>query len=233
MRHFIPVLEPATFDVRLTYGTYTSSSRSEPHPRAGQAGVDGRPFPSTRQVQVRRTHHEHRFEVRLGDRIGAPEPIPVEGLESGLKLHLTARKRSDNSLVISIMAVNHKVVGPAAIPANDDAFFQVGLEIVHQERRPVFVPIDRDVGISPDDPEMESMELLFRHRRAFALGHGVAGDWIRDERLSKMARPIFVRTAAIPEHELKPINRASSRSAMLRLHCRCTFCTGASRRARC
>src|SRR5262245_22137557 len=36
--------------VELSYGTYAPAKRSEPHPRAGQIGMDGKPFPETRDV---------------------------------------------------------------------------------------------------------------------------------------------------------------------------------------
>jgi hypothetical protein len=92
----------------------------------------------------------------------------------------------------------------ATAPLNEDAFFQVAFSIRESEGRPVFMPIDRDYGVADDD-ELASMELLYRHRRAFALGHGVAGDWNRDEALSSAGKTDWVRTSTIPIYDLKPI----------------------------
>jgi hypothetical protein len=198
--------QPTSLVVDLSYGTYAPETRSEPHPRAGQTGMDGKPFPATRDIlEYRRTHHATLVPLEILDKTGALKPVDINGVESGLKLHVTVRRRSDDSLVVSIMAVNHKNAGAKVSPANEDAFFQVSLVVRQREGKPVFIPIDRDVGGSTDDAELASMELLYRHRRAFALGHGVAGDWNRDEALSEIGATDMVRSAAIPMYDLKPI----------------------------
>lgn len=200
------LLEPENLIVELTYGTYVPTTRSEPHPRAGQSGVDGKPFPATREmVEYRRTHHLHKIPIQVTNQTGALAPIDIEGPDSGFKLHVTVRRRSDGSLVVSVMAVNHKNAGLKPSPSNEDAFFQVSIVVRQREGNRVFVPIDRDIGGSTDDAELASMELLYRHRRAFALGHGVAGDWNRDEALSERGGTDMVRSSSIPLYDLKPI----------------------------
>ena len=198
--------QPADIIVELSYGTYAPETRSEPHPRAGQVGMDGKPFPATRDIlEYRRTHHQHLIPLQIKNKTGVLKPIDIDHIDSGLKLHVTVRRRSDDSLVVSVMAVNHRNAGLKPAPSNEDAFFQVSLVVRERESNSVFIAIDRDIGGSTDDTELASMELLYRHRRAFALGHGVAGDWNGDEALSEMGATDMVRSSAIPVYDLKPI----------------------------
>jgi hypothetical protein len=197
---------PENLIVELTYGTYAPIKHSEPHPRAGQTGVDGKAFPAEREtVRYQRSHHKHLIPIEVTMKTGPMAPIDVEGGESGLKLHVTVRRRPDSSLVVSVMAVNHKNAGVKPAPANEDAFFQVAIVVREHNGKAVFIPIDRDIGGGTDDFELSSMELLYRHKRAFALGHGVAGDWNRDESLSETGYTNMVCSSAIPVYDLKPI----------------------------
>ena len=197
--------EPGRLSVRVNFGTYETEKTSEPHPRAGKTALDGTIFPETREVTgYRRTHHENTITIDVPDSSGRLEPIDVENPELDLKLHVTVRKRADETYVVSVMAVNHKVMGDQLAPDTKDAILQIFLEIRDPDGEAVFLPIDRDLGNATDD-ELASMELLYRHRRAFALGHGVAGDWNRDEELSETGVTDMVCTASIPIYDLKPI----------------------------
>lgn len=197
---------PTNLQVSLTYGTYNAVKHREPHPRAGQTGIDGRIFPAFREVPAyQRVDHQVSIPLRAGDKIGSLEPIPVSSTHPDLRLHVTNRRRSDGSIVTSVMLVNHKVAKFGAPTPHSDAFFQIDFEIRHPEGTAVFLPIDRDAGSEDSDDELASLDLLYRHRRAFALGHGMAGDWNRDETMSESGRTDMVRTAALPTYELKPI----------------------------
>ena len=142
-------------------------------------------FPQTREVPAyRRKPHDFTVPIEIGDKIGALKPIKIDEEDEDLKLHVTVRKRAAGSLVVSAMVVNHRIATPAGICANEDAYFQVALEVRESNGNSVFQPIDRDEGSAPDDDELTTLDLLYRHRRAFALGHGVAGDWNRNEEQS-------------------------------------------------
>jgi hypothetical protein len=194
-----------SIEVAVSFGTYLSTKITEPHPRAGQIAMNGSPFPATREVPAYpRRHHQKKLSVDVGEKIGKLDPITITADEPDLKLHITVRRRADRGLVVSTMVVNHKTNKPNAICANEDAFFQVTLEITAGGQA-AFLPIDRDTGEAADDDELGSQELLYRHRRAFALGHGVAADWDRNEELSVSGRTTSVCSAALPTYELKPI----------------------------
>jgi hypothetical protein len=201
------VSEGVRLTVRAIWATYAAESTEEPHPLAGQTRLDGRAYPPTRRVQAwRRSPYEREITLPPITTLGAQTPIPLDA-DGMLSLRTTVRRRGDGGdrLVYSCMLVNERRAQGHKAPSCADVFFQVGLKVMHAERTPVFLPIDRCVGEAVDDPELASMDLLFRHRRAFALGHGTAGDWNRDERLSEEGAVDWVAAVAVPDYELKPI----------------------------
>ncbi|CDX40027.1 conserved hypothetical protein [Mesorhizobium sp. ORS 3359] len=198
------VAGPIALSAVVTFGTYSATKHVEPRERAGETGLDGRPIPATREIPAyRRTHHRHEVGFSVGTQLGNTGAITIDPADPDLKLHVTVRRGVQDSLVVSAMIVNHRSIGNG-VPANDDCYFQVGLEILGTDGEAAFLPIDRDMG-EQEDAEMASLELLYRHRRAFALGHGVAGDWNRKESFSEAGKTDRVMTAALPTYELQPI----------------------------
>lgn len=197
---------PTKLIARVTYGTYEATKVTEAHPRAGELGMDGRAFPATRDTPAwKRTPHSREIRLEIGGAIGPQAPIKVDD-DGNITLRTTIRPREDGSSIVSAMLVNERRGNGSLAPSFADVFFQMGLAITEIEGAPVFLPIDRSVGASPEhDPELASMNLLFRHRRAFALGHGTAGDWNRNEALSEGGATDLVSTAAMPSYDLKPI----------------------------
>ncbi|MEQ8246205.1 MAG: helicase-related protein [Alphaproteobacteria bacterium] len=200
------IKEAAHLEVRASFGTYVAESYEEPNPRAGLTSSDGSQQPTSRtKTGFRRIHHDIPLAVKIPDaaRTLSLDPIVVPGLGGDLTVRVTVRPRVDGVMLISVMAVNEKR-GDAPTPRFDDAFYQVQLSITDADNKSIFLPIDLEVGNTSDD-ELSSMELLYRHRRAFALGHGCAGDWTRDDALSESGRTNKILTAALPSYEIKPI----------------------------
>ena len=195
---------PTTLAISISYGVYHPEKFTEPHPRAGTIGLDGKPFPATRQGQgYRRVHFDRSLVVECGHQMGKLPAIKLD--EQGLRLEITARRRADKTTVVSAMLVNRLQAREATSPSVEDVYFQVAMSVRQVEGMPSFLPIDRDVGDSGSDLELASLDLLYRHRRAFALGHGAAGDWNRNESLSEAGVTDCVRLVALPTYDLKPI----------------------------
>ncbi len=196
---------PTSLSVRLSYGTYQTVTRQEPHPRAGQIQADGSAYPETRGVTVyQRTHHSVAMPLEIPETEVALDPKPVPGSEEKLSLRATVRLKIDGTLVISLMLVNENISRGGTSPDYRDAFYQVGFEVRANEDRPAFLPVDRAVGFN-DDRELASLDLLYRFRRSFALGHGCAADWNRSEHLSESGATDLVCTSCLPSYELKPV----------------------------
>lgn len=196
---------PAKLRITVYFGTYEATNITERHPRAGESGLDGKLFPETRRVQAwQRRPFSRSIDIEIEMVSGVQPPISVDS-DSAITLRVTQRKRLDGTIVVSTMLVNERRASIMAAPSFSDVFFQIGLRITEVDGASVFLPIDRSVGEAPDDPEVASMDLLFRHRRAFALGHGIAGDWNRDEALSTTGATDWVSAVAVPSYEVKPI----------------------------
>jgi hypothetical protein len=203
------VIQPAKLIVDVTFGMYTPTKHVEARDRGGQIGIDGQLIPPTREIPAyQRKAHRRQIPIEIDGNFGKISANPIDPSDTELKLHVTARRGRENSVIVSAMIVNHKAVGKAP-PANDDCYFQVAMKITSADLEAIFLPIDRELT-EQDDQEMASLELLYRHRRSFALGHGVAGDWNRDELLSEQGRTDRVSAVALPTYELQPIKARES-----------------------
>jgi hypothetical protein len=138
--------------------------------------------------------------------LGVLEPIQVPTVRGELSFELIMRENND-SVIVSAMLVNKKTSSERSA-RYDACFFQVGLEVSSVDDGLVFEPIDRQDGGVRED-ELDQLELLYRHRRSFALGHGVAADWNRNQRISEEGRCNLVRTAALPQYEVQPVDPRS------------------------
>lgn len=196
---------PANLRFTASCGTYEATSVVETHPRAGEAGLDGKSFPLTRSLSAwRRLPYSKSVDLRIGDEIGVLSPTILDA-QGALSLRITTRRRADGRIVVSAMLINERRATGDVAPSCADVFFQVGLEVTEIGGNPVFMPIDRSVGDAAGDEEVASMDLMFRHRRSFALGHGTAADWNRDEFLSERGSTDRVAAVAVPDYEVKPI----------------------------
>jgi hypothetical protein len=140
------------------------------------------------------------------NQFGVLEPKEVPTSRGELSFELIIRE-SDGSSVVSAMLVNKRTSSkrPATF---DSCFFQVYLEVTSSDGAPVFEPIDRQDGGVRDD-ELDQLKLLYRHRRSFALGHGVAADWDRKTVAPDVGRCKLIRTSALPQYEVQPVEPRS------------------------
>lgn len=197
--------KPASLSFTVSFGRYEPCKVTELHPRAGETSLSGKPFPATREIPAwRRQPLERVLVAEVGEQTGQLPAIPVDE-EGKTTLRLTVRRRPDERIVVSAMIVNELKSDGTKAPSCSDVVFQTELVAAETGGKPVFLPIDRSVAEATDDPELASLDLLFRHRRAFALGHGTAGDWNRAEELSEAGATDLVAATAVPSYEVKPI----------------------------
>lgn len=117
-----------------------------------------------------------------------------------LKVDVTSRPRHDRSRLVTVSLWNaHPPVGGQRPPV-ERCFFQVGFEVAS----PRFQFAFREYRLGHHrnyDEEDESLDLLYRNRRAFAIGHGCAADWqtVEDGRTDVLS------TATMPRVTLAPL----------------------------
>ncbi len=130
---------------------------------------------------------EHIAEINVTD--SSQERI----FDNSARLDISVRPYA-NGKVVTIALSNQEKSGERLEP--DKCLYQCGLEIsVVQGNIKEYPSSDR---FKLDD-EQKELDLTYRKRIPWAVGHGVAVDWDIDESLT----PIAIRTESMPFHEVK------------------------------
>jgi len=192
-----------TITVEIYAGRYESEKREVAHPRAGQSKADGSQYPATRTVtHYRRVPIHDTVPVDVGTKPAQHDPVPIGNTNEGLKLHVRTRRASGGLMTVSLALVNLRKAPASAAPPFNAAFFQPRITVRETENRPHFYPIDRAGRVS-DDSELASLDLLYRSKRSFALGHGCGANWTVSE--DSPTRAVEVHSEFIPKYDLKPV----------------------------
>lgn len=145
--------------------------------------------------------------VRLTFSATAPYDIQKSELAENLQLRAIKHRRHDGSYLVTLTMLNTKPGSPDKPPSGTDCFFQVGFEVTDPEGHFVFREyraarklFGADVS-DPDLREEASLELLYRKRRAYAVGHGCAADWGDEHE----AHTNLVMTSTVPQFKVPPI----------------------------
>ena len=122
------------------------------------------------------------------------------------------RHRADSSVLLTLSLLNLHIGGADSRIRAADCFFQVSIEIESADGRSVFreykVLPDRDASQS-DDPDVQeeaALELLYRKRRAFAVGHGCSVVW-GEESNGRVGR---IATSILPRVKVPPVEPRSA-----------------------
>lgn len=126
-------------------------------------------------------------------------------LAENLALYMQYRRREDGAILFTVSMLNTRTASGSEPPSGSDCFFQVGFSISDPDGR--FIFREYKASIRPvDDPEEASLELLYRNRRAYAVGHGCAADWGREadehtDLLETSSMPVFTVAPIVPRSE--------------------------------
>ena len=134
---------------------------------------------------------------------GKPSLVIRQPLVHGLKLHAVLRKRDCDQYLITVALWNDHFGSHDSRPDPAECFFQIGfrVESVHD---PKAIREYRLGTADSDDPEEKELRLLYRERRAFAIGHGCAADWPASQQTADGGAS-WVGTAVLPATEVRPL----------------------------
>ena len=126
---------------------------------------------------------------------------PISGrwleLEEGLALFVKVREVDDEGAAsVTLTLVNTREA--SAGQRDVDAFFQPSISVRASDDSAAFVA-RRSRAADVDDADLRSYRLLYRHAKTFAIGHGCAADWGREDVADRATR---VFTTFLPQHEL-------------------------------
>lgn len=131
----------------------------------------------------------------------ASEDAPIS---DSLRLRVLYRQRDDGKWLATVSMYNSQTRGHADIPSGKECFFQAGFRVRSADGQKIICEYQSSPR-SLDDPEEASLALLYRNRRAFAVGHGCAPEWLGEAR----ERCEEVRTTAIPAYTVPPVQPRS------------------------
>jgi hypothetical protein len=126
-------------------------------------------------------------------------PISGRWLELGEGLALFVKVRGiddEGAASVTLTLVNTREA--SAGQRDVDAFFQPSISVRASDDSAAFVA-RRSRAADVDDADLRSYRLLYRHAKTFAIGHGCAADWDREDVADRATR---VFTTFLPQHEL-------------------------------
>ena len=141
----------------------------------------------------------------LGDgTVTFEKPVFEEDGQVALTLHVVSRPHaysagSHRSRLATFTLVNRRK-SENRTPDNSDCFFQCGFSVREPDGQACFLSYPERPGDSGDSEEL-SLQLLYLHRRTFAVGHGCAPEW--SETTAGCAT--LIRTEVLPIYEVKPV----------------------------
>lgn len=124
--------------------------------------------------------------------------IKIEDDENWLKLNITNRSTQtdidEGFLTLTVSVINTKYQS-GQYPSNNDCIFQSCAKIESE----YLVPFDEK---KTKDTETEMLNLLYREKRGFAIGHGIGIEW--EDNL----KPSWIKTNALPNYEIPKVEPA-------------------------
>ncbi|SFK75655.1 Helicase conserved C-terminal domain-containing protein [Paenibacillus sp. 1_12] len=115
---------------------------------------------------------------------------------SGLEIQVfMQREYKDGSKTYTVALINNYKAGRDIKTNNEQSFFQSQLEISGTDKE-VFIEKQLRVGFSKDS-ELLNLEMLYRHNKTFAVGHGCSVDW-----KAEGDHAYLILTTSLPKYNL-------------------------------
>ena len=204
---FIVGLHCHSVDIRASWGEYTKVEAADGAevPAEEAADIDPDEDPNTtattkhKEFDWIRTPFDVTMRLSLSNRSGHEEVSHGASIE-WLVETLGGRQ------VVSAFLVNTRTAPLDRRPPDEDWIYQP--EVSVSGDGPVFES-RRSPRTSPDtDPDMASADLVYRQRREFAVGHGVAVGWDTETRDSTRATRVY--TTIVPSREVSMVRGPDS-----------------------
>ncbi|MEQ8790833.1 MAG: helicase-related protein [Pirellulaceae bacterium] len=181
---FVAEIPESGLVIQVRAATYTSKAPADPNAKLREWHRTPHQFaPLSLVIPVGKSHGVRTFDV-------------FESLKARAIYHL----RSDGSYLVTVCLLNVKTSSGDRFPSGSDCFFQTEFKVTASDNSFAF-PEYRESSRPFDDPEEAALELLYRNRRAYAVGHGCSADWGEESG----GRTNQVRTATVPAFEVAPV----------------------------
>jgi len=142
--------------------------------------------------------------LKSSKRVTKYYPILTESDDRKLALHIYSRPYSGAKLgefdrIVTFTLINQTKMSGAS-PKDRECFFQCEFKLDGSGKEGCFIEYPERQAAENDEEE-QSLKLLYRHRKTFAIGHGCAVSWADTESNSTNQ----LKTEALPAYEISPI----------------------------
>lgn len=180
--------------------------------RSDEDGVSGK----EREMKVWRREPKGGFvllPLQNGKHEFTPDPSDPE-------ITLEAKVRSVSGMkLVSVYLANRAVHNGNRMPKDELWIFQPKIRAISEEGKPIFLRRQAPADAFKTDLEIQKLEMLYRQRSEFAVGHGVSVHW--EQSPDDCHRAIYVETRVIPKSEVgateTPGGREEDRPALKEL----------------
>ena len=129
--------------------------------------------------------------------------VTPEWVQPGVRIEQVVRARADGSFAVSLFLVNRRESRSLDRPEEDEWLFQPELRVSSVDGAPIFGARRLEELAHYEDPDLESMELLYWNRPEYAVGHGCAVSWDAEQ---GHALATSLRTDVAPTYELARVD---------------------------
>lgn len=131
-------------------------------------------------------------------------PLGISSPDLKLSVHIYSRpyahaEDTTKDRIVTFTLINRTQMSGNS-PKDSECFFQCEFTVEDLDGGSCFLEYPEGEGLE-DDLEDQSLRLLYRHRKTFAVGHGCAAQWPETE-APKVSQ---IKTEALPTYEIKPI----------------------------
>lgn len=119
----------------------------------------------------------HRKSGTFSVVINTDQKFQVQPLHDGLELRVYMQKEfSDGSKTMTVAMVNTNQYKNVIITDNQGMYFQPEISVRGEDGQGVFIEKKMRVNLN-QDTEVLTLDMLYRHNRTFATGHGCSAGW--------------------------------------------------------
>lgn len=178
--------------------------RTSPSPGTPDQPAAGEPMTEWQRIPIQEVVELSPDQVRSPGTVVLRRLLSTAGPGQEFALHILVRRAPPGEIpthrFVTVTLLNNAV--SSGTYANDEhCFFQCSMRLESIDGTSGFLPLPEHATSSEDDAESRSAELLFRHRKTYGVGHGVAADWLEDG--GSTARQVWTNT--LPTYEIRPI----------------------------
>ena len=175
-------------------------------PNVGKTDKDGKPQPHHyRKAFTGEAFFDCNQFAIYGPKVARP-PSFIETGDPNLKLEVHAFSRpyvhaadKVHDRIVTFTLINRTNLS-GTNPKDSECFFQCEFTVEDADSGACFLEYPEREGLE-DDKEEQSLRLLYRHRKTFAVGHGCSALWPDTEAIAVGQ----IKTDSLPAYEIKPI----------------------------